>query len=393
MAVGRYLNKITDKPKPADSSHRLIGLDVLRFLAVTLVLHIHALQGFGPSPAGTALGIPGRILDLIPPGMHGVDIFFVLSGFLVSGLFFQELARTGTVSAGRFLVRRGFKIYPAFWLLILVTVLVQWLQTGRVNSKGLLAELLFFQNYVVGLWDHTWTLAIEEHFYFLLAAIFFVLKRFPDASGRITLKAIPRVVDVVILSCLAARVLTWWFSEKISIANPRWLGSVTHVRIDALFFGVWLAHGWHNCWSDARKARLLSFRYLWVALGFVLISPLSEYLLDVESWRVFGVMVVYVGAGCLLMAALSLDPFRCPGWVGGFAWLGRHSYSVYLWHMLVLAWMPPLLGTRSSGIGVFLIKELIYVASSWIFGIIMARLIEIPMLRLRDRVFPERPKA
>ena len=244
----------------------------------------------------------------------------------------------------------------------------------------------------MGLWYHTWTLAVEEHFYLVLAGLFLVLKRFPDANGKVRLKVIPRVVDAVILSCLGARILTWWFSAQITLDHQQWFGSVTHVRIDALFFGVWLAHGWHNCWDKALKAKLLSFRYLWAVLGFVLISPITDWVMDVETWRIFGFMVVYVGAGCLLIAALSLDYFRCPAWFNWLASLGKHSYSVYLWHMLVLAWMQPLLGTKSSGMGIFLIKEFIYVASSWVFGIIMARIIEFPMLRLRDKLFPARMK-
>jgi peptidoglycan/LPS O-acetylase OafA/YrhL len=275
-------------------------------------------------------------------------------------------------------------------LLIIVTVILQYYQTGRINSKGLLAELFFFQNYVMGLWYHTWTLAVEEHFYLILAGVFLVLKRFSGADGKPNLKVIPRVVDVVILLCLTARILTWWFSHEIGANNSQWFGSVTHVRIDALFFGVWLSYGWHVGWSAQAKARVLSLRFVWLAVGILLISPITDHVMDVESWRVFGFMVIYVGAGCLLLAALSLDYVRCPAWIECFAWLGKHSYSVYLWHMLVLAWMQPLLGEKSSGMGIFLLKELIYVAVSWIFGIIMARIIEIPMLRLRDRLFPAR---
>ncbi len=384
------LSSSTLRRKRPETRPRLIGLDVLRFLAVSLVLHVHALQAFGTPAAGKSFGSWEILLALLPLGMYGVDIFFVLSGFLVSGLFFQELARTGTVSPGRFLIRRGFKIYPAFWLLIVVTVVVQFFQTGKINTKGLLAELFFFQNYVMGLWYHTWTLAVEEHFYLLLAGLFLVLKSFPDPHGKPRLNVIPRVVDVIILSCLAARIVTWWFSYQISTSHPQLLTSATHVRLDALFFGVWLAHGWHNTWSNAFKNRLLAWRWGWAALGLLLISPISDRLLSIQVWRIFGFMLVYVGAGCLLIAALSLDHFRRPAWLEWLAWLGKHSYSVYLWHMLVLAGVRPLLGPISSSFGNYLLKELIFVAASWTIGIIMARLIEFPMLRLRDKWFPGR---
>ena len=379
---------MTGSPEPAHPKPRLVGLDVLRFFAVSLVLHIHALQGFGPIQAWRDGGVLNRLLELLPPGMRGVDIFFVLSGFLVSGLFFQELARTGTISPGRFLIRRGFKIYPAFWFLIAITVLLQFRRTGQVNGAGLAAELLFFQNYTAGLWPHTWTLAVEEHFYVLLACLFLLLKRFPATDGRINLKVIPRVADAVILLCFGARILTWWFGDSASGDNQRWFVSVTHIRLDALFFGVWLAHWWYHGSDPGRRTRVLSFRWLWLLAGLVLISPINECVMGVEAWRIFGFISAYLGAGCLLLAALSLDYFRCPVWAKWPAWLGRHSYSVYLWHLLVRDGLEPMLGTTSASAGIFLGKGVIYFAACWAFGIIMARIVEIPALRLRDRLFP-----
>lgn len=385
----RYVSSFAGKPESASPSSRLIGLDVLRFVAVTLVLHIHALQVFGPTVSSGSVGVLERIFDFLPPGVRGVDIFFVLSGFLVSGIFFQELARTGSAAPGRFLIRRGFKIYPAFWLLILVTVILQIFRTGGVYSKGLLAEILFFQNYVMGLWCHTWTLAVEEHFYLVLALLFFTLKRFPAANGRINLKTIPRVVDAVILGCFAARVLTWWF-DLGNRFNVLWIGSVTHVRIDALFFGVWLAHGWHNCWDERLKTRIVSYRYCWAVAGLVLISSLSDRFMNITIWNIFGFILNYVGAGCLLIAALSLDYRPHNACLRFFAWLGKHSYSVYLWHMLVLEVMQHVLGGESPSFETFLIKEFLFFAVSWILGIVLARTIEFPMMRLRDKLFPAR---
>ncbi len=379
---------MTGNLESAQAKVRLVGLDVLRFVAVSLVLHIHALQGFGPLQTSQGGGTLDRILGILPPGLRGVDLFFVLSGFLVAGLFFQELARTGTVSPGRFLVRRGFKIYPAFWLLIGLTIVLQFRQTGRINGQGLAAELLFYQNYVAGLWPHTWTLAVEEHFYLLLAGLFWCLNRFPLARGELNLKVVPRVADAVILLCFAARVLTWWFCSDRPGDNGRWFVSVTHIRLDALFFGVWLAHWWHHASNPRQRARVLSLRYVWLAAGLVLISPLNERLMSVEVWRIFGFITAYLGAGCLLLAALSLDHSPNPIWIRGIAWLGRHSYSVYLWHLPVRECMKPLLGDVSASTTVYLGKSLVYFAACWVFGIILAELVEYPALRLRDKLWP-----
>lgn len=110
-------------------------------------------------------------------GWIGVDLFFVLSGFLISGLLFREHRKTGGVRIGRFLARRGFKIYPAFYVMILFTLAVGSLFDQRLPLRDVLAELSFTQNYFGGLWDHTWSLAVEEHFYIGIAALFALLLR------------------------------------------------------------------------------------------------------------------------------------------------------------------------------------------------------------------------
>src|SRR5687768_12956005 len=121
-------------------------LDVLRGAAVLLVLgrHLWPIED-GPEwfRQLTALWYRG--------GWVGVDLFFVLSGFLVSGLVFREYQRGGSFSAGRFLARRAFKIYPAFYVLILVTLLVErFTDHPPVTRRTLFAELLFVQNYLGG---------------------------------------------------------------------------------------------------------------------------------------------------------------------------------------------------------------------------------------------------
>ena len=149
---------------------RITGLDLLRFIAVMLVLfrHLH--------PPADGFSGWGRILELLQNGgWVGVDIFFVLSGFLVSRLLFSEFKRRGDFFLGRFLVRRAFKIYPAFWVLIAVTVAVRLFRSHPdLSSRNLVNELLFIQNYGFGLWGHTWSLAVEEHFYLLFAGALFL---------------------------------------------------------------------------------------------------------------------------------------------------------------------------------------------------------------------------
>jgi peptidoglycan/LPS O-acetylase OafA/YrhL len=128
-----------------DFKSRLVGLDILRFAAISVVLCDHS-NNFGP--AGDLFsktpGFLGVVLSTVASMCWvAVDVFFVLSGFLVSKLFFQEVARTGSVSPGRFLVRRGFKIYPAFWIMIAATIGYTWCRGGKLEWMQVFGELFF----------------------------------------------------------------------------------------------------------------------------------------------------------------------------------------------------------------------------------------------------------
>src|ERR1043166_4604044 len=137
---------------------RVIGLDLLRLVAIVLVLGRHAEQ----PPAGVPLA-SGLVESWQRGGWVGVDLFFVLSGFLVSGLLFAEFASRGQISVLRFYVRRGWRIYPAFYLLIATTILGRTVFFQAPSGRHVLAEVFFLQSYATGLWNHTWSLAVEEH--------------------------------------------------------------------------------------------------------------------------------------------------------------------------------------------------------------------------------------
>src|SRR5262249_876999 len=135
------------------------------------------------------------------------DLFFVLSGFLVSGLLFKEYKRHGDVRLGRFLVRRGFKIYPAFYVFLLATSLAVLLGGQALDGLAFLCEALFVQNYGPNLKDHTWSLAVEEHFYLLLCLFFWLRLRRRHARPFAPL---PALFLLVALACLGLRLWTTW---------------------------------------------------------------------------------------------------------------------------------------------------------------------------------------
>jgi peptidoglycan/LPS O-acetylase OafA/YrhL len=137
-------------------------------------------------------------------GWTGVDLFFVLSGFLVSGLLFREYATTGAIRPGRFLIRRGLKIYPAFYVLFVVTLVVRHELAIPTGVWATIGEAAFLQNYHYGLWGHTWSLAVEEHFYILLVVALTSIV----AVSRSPFRVLERIFIAVPIVVLGLRIAT-----------------------------------------------------------------------------------------------------------------------------------------------------------------------------------------
>ncbi len=353
---------------------RNLGLDLLRFVAVFLVLgrHLHL-----PANASPILETWKR------GGWVGVDLFFVLSGFLVSSLLFKEHARTGSVDISRFLVRRGFKIYPAFWCMLTFTLTIQNIQGTPPTRTALLGELCFLQNYLAGIWPHTWSLAVEEHFYLGIAGLFAV-----TLAARVrNFDWIPLAFVMVATVCLAARLLTVYFNREYSHQS---YVAATHLRIDSLFFGVLLSYLSHYRGLQDRLCKVPTGALL--LLGVVLIAPMFCFTLERDHWiPVLGVIPLYVGSGAILIAALRM-PQSDHIAMKILASLGAASYSIYLWHLPVGEWGFTFLA-RVTGLDNFGFYFLNYLIGSLVMGWLFSQAIEFPTLRLRDFLFPQGAKA
>lgn len=266
---------------------RLIGLDLIRLLAVLLVLGRHM-----DTPPEELSNIWRFIfLTWARGGWVGVDVFFVLSGFLVSGLLFAEYRSRGRFSIGRFYTRRGWKIYPPFFVLITVTVML-FLATGRpVAKSGLLSEIVFLQSYVPGLWNHTWSLAVEEHFYILLPLILVLSLRFGEGSAA-PLKPVVALAAGVAVCVFLLRLINWYY--RITYDHYTHLFA-THLRFDSLFFGVTISCG-YNFYKKQFIKTLEPWKWQLVICGALLLSPAFVYPIETTPF-IFtaGLTLFYLG--------------------------------------------------------------------------------------------------
>jgi peptidoglycan/LPS O-acetylase OafA/YrhL len=371
---------------------RLRRLDILRGIAVVLVLFRH----HPPPAADVATPVREIGATLTRVGWIGVDLFFVLSGFLVAGLLFREHRRHGALALGRFWLRRGFKIYPGFYVLLAVT---WWMQTHggvpapRNREERLLYEAVYVQNYWGGLWNHTWSLAVEEHFYLglpiVLACCVWIARRDPFRWLWVGLLA----------GCVG--VLAW---RVVTVASPHPFEPYlfpTHLRIDSLLWGVLLCWVFHR--ERARVAALRPWGVPVAVVGAALLAPVfvSEIgkSLFLATW---GLTTIAVGFTLLLAAVLMTlteDAASPSGWRAApgtlIAAIGVDSYSIYLWHMAVQKWVMPwyrrsLLTAVGDPTASYLAALVAYVVTAVVLGVVAARLIERPALALRDRLFPSR---
>lgn len=353
-------------------------LDVLRSIAVLLVMLLHA-----------------QISSVFRAGWAGVDLFFVLSGFLISGLLFSEYKARGAISFQRFFIRRGFKIYPSFYLFLLVTAVASRLVFRRFPpAAATLLNVLFVMNYTSkNAWDHLWSLGVEEHFYIFLPLLLMILIRIsPNAQDPF--HRLPWVAFVIALACPAFRAI----SVLIGTPNYHWAYAASHERIDSLFFGVLLGYASH--FHALRLRDFLASRMNKEAIAFFCVLALAApYITPRDSpwFAVGGYSLLYLGFGSVLMLTLHVHnavPVRLVRPVSAIgsvlAYIGKHSYSIYLWHGPVGAWLP---GLMRRATGVELNRTTVYLIGSIAVGILMSVMLEYPMLRIRDRFFPPRNTA
>jgi peptidoglycan/LPS O-acetylase OafA/YrhL len=333
-------------------------------------------------------------IGLIRGGFLGVDIFFVLSGFLITTLLMDECTRTGRISLGKFYARRALRLLPALVVLVvacdiavMVIARLYWPEVFGPVMLGMIyasvAALLYMANWVVvsvqTLWilGHTWSLSIEEQFYLIWPLCLLALLRWVRRRGFI--------LALLILGISASLILKVVLVRAHSSVLRIFFGLDT--RFDELLIGCVV--GVFASWGLLAGSR----RSLG---GFGAAAAAGAALLAFMLWRAIWRDPVMLGGGMTVAAAaagvLIADIIARPsGWLASalgrrpLVGIGRISYGLYLWHFpivygcgaLAVDGTPPDLPRAALAIGLtFLVA-----AASF-------RWIEQPMLRIKRRFTP-----
>ncbi|MBP9854063.1 MAG: acyltransferase [Candidatus Omnitrophica bacterium] len=359
---------------------RIMQLDILRAIAVLMVMGSHIPEFLFQK---TTILTEGLSL-WVHCGWTGVDLFFVISGFLVSGLLFREYIEYGKVDVLRFFIRRGLKIYPAFYFFLLLTsfylLSIGYPLPERIQYYG---EILYVQNYWTHIWEHTWSLAVEEHFYLFIGL--FILLRTKFSRGKNPFRILIALTIGLSITCLYLRLL----NASVPYGHLTHLFP-THLRVDSLLFGVLLSY-LHHFKQDQFKN--------WVQKRACLIGIVSTFLI-MTTWRwslfhpfmnSFGLTFLYVGFGGILILLLyhfNFEEIKTNWLIKGLAQIGFYSYSIYLWHIIFARFFSYHTFIKTDNFLIFsLLCIVTYFSLSIIFGIFMSKAIEIPALKFRDKFF------
>ncbi len=296
------------------------GLDGLRAIAVVAIMFVHA--GYLLAPAYSERMLPG--------GFIGVDLFFALSGFLITTLLIEERAATGGTGLRAFYRRRALRLLPA--LVVVSLAHGAWALSVGIDVErellSLLAIAFYVSNWVQAFgWQiasgmgHTWSLAVEEQFYLLWPAVFLLI-----AGRRVSLRRV-----LISLGGLAVIVACWRAFVWTGL-RPDWARAYvrTDLRLDPLLAGVGLAFARaHRLLPTRLLRRAAPFAWLGFAIGLVVVHS------DDDALFFGGFSVVALVSGVMVWSACAVPMVVRLLSAPAATWVGRRSYGLYLWHVPV----------------------------------------------------------
>ena len=358
-------------------------IEGLRALAIIPVLVFHAHEFLSPSATGL-FGVVATVLGWVPGGYLGVDVFFVISGFLITGLLVREGEDTGRVHFGRFYARRARRILPAATLTLLATLVASYLILPAARAASTAVDVLWaalfnadvhFANsgidYMGVATDpspvlHFWSLNDEEKFYVVWPLVLLVATVVAHRVSRRHL----RPALFVALSLLAIPSLLWSQHLVSSGDNSAYFSALS--RAFELAAGGLLAIAMPAVLRAPRAARVVG-----AIVGFLVVVWCMATYTTLTPFPGFAALPVVIGT-VLVMAGHESGIVSRGLSTAVPRWFGRISYSLYLWHWPVLV-----LGAALTATGLLTVKQaLLAVVVSILLAWGSYRLIEQPPQRL-----------
>ncbi len=342
---------------------RIYSLDWLRAIAIVLVLFLHASHTFHDTPVS--------LKWLVSSGWAGVDLFFVLSGFLIGRQAFkaQESGKSKWKELSLFWTKRWFRTVPLYFAVLFLYVYIKPL-FGQPFKQWNWGFLVFLQNYT-GIFDmdHTWSLSIEEQFYFIFPLLLF----FTPLGKLRKLWILPLFISVLY------RFLVWkeyGFVDLTISEAARSIHFLTHTHMDGIACGLFLA-ATYDTWKNYgnRLKQVLVFLGLAVSIPTMLLTGVKLH--GIGTLLTFPLLSI--GYSALIVGTY--------GW-GSDGRLFRCVQKIALWSYGLYLWNTPILGflKRLDGKFHWSVNWLIFFLISLLVSAITYYLIEEVFLKLRNKV-------
>lgn len=352
---------------------RRIELDFVRGVAILLACGWH----FNQVPTGVmALDLllaPGRRM-----GWAGVDLFFVLSGFLIGGLLFSEFERTGGFRPGRFLIRRALKIWPVLYAFLFLQLILH-----QHPWQSYFFQCLFHvQNFFPTPLSHLWSLAVEEQFYLAFAILYAVILRIGGS---------PRLMACILAGLMIFTLIDRSTAVMVGIDGAAMMQ--TQFRIDALACGMVLSYLHHfrpAIFEDMCSRKFVLF-LIWVTGCWIT----STHFVFGRFTQSIGYTIVYISAAAFLLFCYGFRPLVAASRpVRLMSQLGLYSYAIYVCQYAAVRPASAFVQRmRLPDPSATIIRIGLEYAGACAAGMIVTILVERPILALRNRRFPDRGGA
>jgi peptidoglycan/LPS O-acetylase OafA/YrhL len=348
--------------------NRLPGLDLLRAFAIIWVMLFHGLK----------YGTPSR--DFSVYGWMGVDLFFVLSGFLIGSQLLRSISEKWALNISEFYISRAFRILPAYLVVLSIYFLLPFTQEGR-GLQPIWQFLSFSANLLLDVssntFSHVWSLCIEEHFYLVFPIVVLLLINRGGAGKVITLAAVIIAFGMYLRADIWLNELTAYppyqqYVEKIYYP--------TYTRLDGLLAGVLLAtlkvfrpNLWSIAMTHANKLLLVGMSGLGLAIW--IFNVRFGFMATVIGFPVLSFSFAFIVA-----AASSSNSIFGRLKVPGACFVATLAYSLYLTHKSVFHIIKTSIGPQLSTNGYF--SFFVYGLSALFVALVLHTIVERPFIKL-----------
>ena len=357
----------------------VVGLEALRGIAVLLVVVSHLHSIISTDPHFINVTPFSWINQAFSRGFLGVDLFFVLSGFLITSLLFREGENSITSKLKSFYYRRALRILPALYALLIVSFAVALLEKSSLRNQwnSTWSALLFISNWTFEPFfpqtqddlGHLWSLAVEEQFYIVWPIAFLILRR-----CRIHWLTTSIVMTVFVLIIALYRNALW-------NSQVPWLFIYlkTETRADAILIGCLFAYIYRHVSFPPKLLRVFGYT------SVVLLAAIAYLYGDFKNGFLYqgGFSLIAFLFGVVILAIVLVPSFGGPlVYSRMLVWWGQRSYGIYLWHLLIFR-----IFGRHEFVGPEFLRIVLAVGISLFVAEASWRLIEQPFIRIKNNKF------